>query len=200
MSRFLGMKSNRNYGGFLPFSAVLDSADSWLTPNYKYLHLVRNQTVPAARWLQPVTKTSTIEITPVYKRASRRGLLQASMPNKLVVAVLEDLLFTVKISDAAKRAGLQTQFVKTEEATLERAKEKPLLIIIDLNCGSVDPVALIGTLKSGDTAKIPLIGFVSHVQGELKQRAHEAGCDMVMARSAFSQNLAQILKRHAGSV
>jgi CheY-like chemotaxis protein len=122
------------------------------------------------------------------------------MPNKLVVAVIEDLLFTVKISDAAKRAGLQTQFVKTEEATLERAKEKPLLIIIDLNCGCVDPIGLIGALKSGDTAKVPVIGFVSHVQGELKQKAHEAGCDMVMARSAFSQNLAQILRRHAGHV
>jgi CheY-like chemotaxis protein len=121
------------------------------------------------------------------------------MLNKLVVAVIEDLLFTVKIGDAAKRAGLQAQFVKTEEATLERAREKPLLMIIDLNCGSVDPIALIGSLKSGDTAKVPLIGFVSHVQGELKQRAHEAGCDMVMARSAFSQNLPQILKRHAGS-
>jgi CheY-like chemotaxis protein len=122
------------------------------------------------------------------------------MPNKLIVAVLEDLLFTVKIGDAAKRAGLQAQFVKTEEATIERAKERPLLIIIDLNCGSVDAIGLIGSLKSGETAKVPLIGFVSHVQGELKQRAHEAGCDMVMARSAFSQNLAQILKRHAGSV
>ena len=73
-------------------------------------------------------------------------------------------------------------------------------MIIDLNCNRVDPIALISRLKSGDTPKVPLIGFVSHVQGELKQKAHEAGCDMVMARSAFSQNLAQILKRHAGAV
>jgi CheY-like chemotaxis protein len=122
------------------------------------------------------------------------------MRNKLVLAIVEDLLFTVKISDAAKRAGLLTQFVKTDEDAIERAKEKPLLIIIDLNCACVDPVALIARLKTGDTGRIPLIGFVSHVQGELKQKAHEAGCDMVLARSAFSQNLPQILKRHAGSV
>jgi hypothetical protein len=38
------------------------------------------------------------------------------------------------------------------------------------------------------------------VQGELKQAAQEAGCDMVMARSAFSQNLQQILKRHSGVI
>jgi hypothetical protein len=35
------------------------------------------------------------------------------------------------------------------------------------------------------------------VQGELKQAAQEAGCYMVLARSAFSQNLSQIMKRHA---
>jgi CheY-like chemotaxis protein len=122
------------------------------------------------------------------------------MRNRQVLAVVEDLLFTVKISDAAKRAGLTSHFVKSEEAAVERAKEKPLLIIIDLNCGSLDPLALISRLKNGDdSSKVPLIGFVSHVQGELKQKAHEAGCDMVMARSAFSQNLPQILKRHAGS-
>jgi CheY-like chemotaxis protein len=122
------------------------------------------------------------------------------MRNRQVLAVVEDLLFTVKISDAAKRAGLTSHFVKSEEAAVERAKEKPLLIIIDLNCGAVDTLALIARLKAGDHSKVPLIGFVSHVQGELKQKAHEAGCDMVMARSAFSQNLPQILKRHAGSV
>jgi hypothetical protein len=45
-----------------------------------------------------------------------------------------------------------------------------------------------------------VIGFLSHVQGELKQKAHETGCDMVLARSAFSQNLPQILKRHSGAL
>jgi hypothetical protein len=35
------------------------------------------------------------------------------------------------------------------------------------------------------------------VQGELKMKATEAGCDMVLPRSAFSQNLAQLLRRHA---
>ena len=122
------------------------------------------------------------------------------MRHKYLLAVLEDLLFTVKIDGAAKRAGLTTQFVQSEEAAVERAKEKPLVIIIDLNCRSLDPLALIVKLKDSDSSKVPLIGFVSHVQGELKQKAHQAGCDVVMARSAFSQNLPQILKRHADAV
>jgi hypothetical protein len=40
------------------------------------------------------------------------------------------------------------------------------------------------------------VGFVSHVQGDLKVKAVEAGCDVVMPRSAFSQNLVSILRRH----
>ena len=118
---------------------------------------------------------------------------------KTILAVLEDLFFTVKINESAKRAGMPAVFVKTETDALARAKDRPAVMIIDLNCGSIDPLQLIRTMKADPELKgINLIGYVSHVQGELKQQAQEAGCNMVMPRSAFSQNLPQILKRHAG--
>jgi CheY-like chemotaxis protein len=122
-----------------------------------------------------------------------------TLGKKRVLAVVEDLLFTVKIADAAKRNGLEAQFVKTEEAALAGLEQQPLLVIIDLNVNAVEPVSLIRKLKASDAAKVSIIAFVSHVQGELKQQAHDAGADMVMARSAFSTNLTQILKRHAGT-
>jgi|SRR5579884_768027 len=123
------------------------------------------------------------------------------MRKKKVLAVVEDLLFTVKIADAAKRAGLEAEFLKSDKDVLDKARENPLLIIVDLNCGCVEPIGLISKLKSEpETKPISLIGFLSHVQGELKQKAQEAGANIVMARSAFSQNLQQILKRHAGVV
>ena len=124
----------------------------------------------------------------------------AKNDKKKILAVLEDLLFTVKINDAAKRSGLDVEFVRSGKDVLEKARLQPLLIILDLNANSVEPLKLIADLKSDDQTKdISLIGYVSHVQGELKQQAHDAGCDMVMARSAFSTNLQLILKRHAGS-
>ncbi len=120
---------------------------------------------------------------------------------KKILAVVEDLMFTVKIADAAKRVGLDAQFIKSEKDVLEQAKEKPLLIILDLNFESVHPLGLISKLKGdGDLKSISLIAFLSHVQGELKLKAQEAGANIVMARSAFSQNLQQILKRHAGVI
>jgi PleD family two-component response regulator len=118
-----------------------------------------------------------------------------------VLVVVDDLLFTVKINDAAKRAGLDAQFLKSEKDLLDKAEENPLLIILDLNATSVHPLNLISKLKgNGDLKNVSVIGFLSHVQGELKQKAQEAGANMVMTRSAFSQNLQQILKRHAGIV
>ena len=123
------------------------------------------------------------------------------MESKKVLAVLEDLFFTVKINEAAKRAGLAITFVKSEQDALEQAKLQPALIILDINFQGIDPLNLIRKLKADElTRRINLIGYLSHVQGELKLQAQEAGCDMVMARSAFSQNMSQIFKRHAGSM
>jgi len=119
---------------------------------------------------------------------------------KKVVAAVSDLLFTVKINDAARKVGLRVDFVKSEQDVIEQASQQPSVIILDLNFTDVNPLKLISELKGNSHHKnISLIGYLSHVQGELKKQAHDAGCDIVMTRSAFSQNLQQILKRHVGS-
>ena len=120
---------------------------------------------------------------------------------KRVLAVVTDLFFSVKLADAAKRCGLALEFVKDPKELLEKAQGKPSLSVFDLNFDAVQPLELISKLKSQAATKgVSLLGYLSHVQGELKQSAQEAGCDMVMARSALSQNLTQIFKRHSGVV
>ncbi len=112
---------------------------------------------------------------------------------------MEDLFFTVKINEAAKRAGLKVEFLKSEIDVLLRAKTQPSLIIIDLNFQGVDALKLVAELKAdSETKGINLLGYLSHVQGELKLKAQEAGCDTVLPRSAFSQSMPQIFKRYAG--
>ncbi len=119
--------------------------------------------------------------------------------SKRVLAVVNDLFFSVKLSESAKRAGLALEFVKEGKEVIEKAGEKPSLIIFDLNFEAVQPLHLIAELKGKpETKSISLIGYLSHIQAELKQQAQAAGCDMVMARSAFSQNMPQIFKRHSG--
>jgi CheY-like chemotaxis protein len=119
-------------------------------------------------------------------------------PRKILVSV-DDLFFVAKIGDAARRAGMSVEFVKTPAELIAKAlAEPPALVIVDMNTHSHAPLELIAQLKAEPTLKhVSVIGFVQHVDGELKQQAHLAGADMVMARSAFSLNLPQILKRHA---
>ena len=121
-----------------------------------------------------------------------------TISKKKVVAVLSDLMFTVKIQEAAKRAGLEVVFVKSLESALAQAKDSPAVMIVDLNTTALDALEFISTLKGdAETSKVNLLGYVSHVQSDLKQAAQEKGCDTVIARSAFSQNLPTILRRYA---
>jgi PleD family two-component response regulator len=117
---------------------------------------------------------------------------------KRVLAVVTDLFFSVKLADAAKRAGLALEFVKEPKEVLAKAKQRPSLIIFDLNFDAAEPLKLIAKLKGdSETKGISLLGYLSHVQGELKQQAHEAGCNMVLARSQFSQTMSEIFRRHS---
>ncbi len=121
------------------------------------------------------------------------------MPSKKLLALVSDLMFTVKINEVAKRSGLQVEYAKSDDEFLAKAQSIPALAIMDLNITSASPVDLIAKLKSDDAMKaINIMCYVSHVQADLKQQAQDAGADIVLARSAFSTNLPQILKRHSG--
>jgi CheY-like chemotaxis protein len=120
--------------------------------------------------------------------------------NSRIFAFVDDLFFAAKIQETARKMNVKVEFVKSDKDLVERmeqnGEEKPSLIIFDLNHNSVKPLTLIPKLKSKLKKGTSIIGFLSHVQGDLKQKAHEVGCDMVLPRSAFSQNLPQLLRRH----
>jgi CheY-like chemotaxis protein len=121
-----------------------------------------------------------------------------SVQPRKVLAVMTDLFFSAKIHDMAKKVGMSVEFVKDKPTVLEKLKEKPSLVIFDLNCDAAEPISTIRAIKSDpETKRVSTIGFVSHVQTDLKMEAQESGCDMVVARSVFAQNLPLIFKRHA---
>ena len=118
------------------------------------------------------------------------------MENKTVLAVVNDIFFSAKISAAAKQAGVKVEYVTAQEKLLEKAAAGPAMIVFDLNFDAARPLELIGKLKADPaTRQIKLLGFLSHVQVDLQRAAVEAGCDEVMPRSAFSMNLNEILSR-----
>jgi len=114
---------------------------------------------------------------------------------------IEDLFFFAKINEAARKLGIKVAFVKNDPETLAKItegpeEERPSLIVFDLNNVAAKPMTLIPKIKSKLKRGTSVIGFLSHLQGDLKAKAVEAGCDMVMPRSAFSQNLPTLLRRH----
>jgi hypothetical protein len=118
-----------------------------------------------------------------------------------IFALVDDLFFLAKIQEVARKLNVKVEFIKSEKDLAEKngeeeAEDKPSLIIVDLNSSSIKPLPTITKLRSRFKKSTSIVGFVSHVQGDLKVKAQEAGCDVVMPRSAFSQNLPNILRRH----
>ena len=118
---------------------------------------------------------------------------------------IEDLFLTAKISETARKLGVKVAFVKNEkdalaELTSGEDENKPSLIVFDLNNANAKPLTTIPKLKTKLKRSASILGFLSHLQGDLKAKAVEAGCDTVMPRAAFSQNLPNLLRRYGAEV
>ena len=112
-----------------------------------------------------------------------------------VLAAVDDLLFRSKISETAEQLGIEARFPRSKGKLLDALRESaPELLVLDLNSVRFDPLELLRIVKSDEaTQQVPTVGFLSHVQGDLAVAARKAGCDYVMARSAFTKDLPQIL-------
>ena len=118
-----------------------------------------------------------------------------------ILCFIEDLFVVAKLQETAKKLGVKVGFLKADKDTISRLTDtpeadRPSLIVFDLNNAAAKPLALIPKLKAKLKRGTSVIGFLSHLQGDLKVKAIEAGCDMVMPKSAFSQNLPNLLRRH----
>jgi DNA-binding NarL/FixJ family response regulator len=117
----------------------------------------------------------------------------------MILCVVDDLMFSVKISAAAKAVRANVIFERVPQAVLPRIRdERPALVIFDLNSSRLNPMETIAAIKGdADLQGTRTLGYVSHVQSSVIAAARAAGCDEVLARSAFSDKLGEILTRHA---
>ena len=109
-----------------------------------------------------------------------------------VVVLVDDLFFQSKIVETARHTSVDLKLCSTPDAFLaEIERGAPALAIVDLNARA-NPLSAIERLKATGN-QLPVIGYLSHVQTDLAERAKAAGCREVMPRSKFSMNLAAIL-------
>jgi hypothetical protein len=118
-----------------------------------------------------------------------------------IYCFIEDLFILAKIQEVSKKLGIKVAFLKPEKDVITRLTEtreedRPALILFDLNNANAKPLTLIPKIKAKLKRGTSIVGFLSHIQGDLKSKAVEAGCDTVMPRSTFSQNLPSMLRRY----
>ena len=152
---------------------------------------------------------STIQITRQRPRrllsrgesGTRRRLpVREDAPTR-IFCFIDDLFFQAKIQETARKLGVKVEFVKGDKEAVARMTdvpeaERPTLVVFDLNNLNAKPMTLIPKFKAKFKKATSIMGFLNHLQGDLKMKAIEAGCDTVMPRSAFSQSLPNLLRRY----
>jgi hypothetical protein len=118
-----------------------------------------------------------------------------------IFCFIEDLFFQAKIQETARKLGVKVEFIKGDKESVAHLTdmpeaERPALVVFDLNNLNAKPMTLIPKLKTKLKKATSIIGFLNHLQSDLKMKAIEVGCDTVMPRSAFSQSLPNLLRRY----
>src|SRR5580765_927272 len=115
----------------------------------------------------------------------------------MILALLDDLMFSSKIKTTAGQLGIAVAFARSADSALSQMRSTPpSLVILDLNNARIDPLRVVASMKADAAlATIPTVGFASHVQVDVIEAARQAGVGEVMARSAFTQKLPEILER-----
>jgi PleD family two-component response regulator len=113
----------------------------------------------------------------------------------MILAVLDDLMFSSKIKTAAAQLGVAVTFARSKDAALAAMRATaPTLVILDLNNARVDPLGIVAAMKQEPAlASVPTLGYASHVQTDVIDAARLAGVGAVLARSAFTTQLGDIL-------
>jgi DNA-binding NarL/FixJ family response regulator len=113
----------------------------------------------------------------------------------MIVCLIDDLIFSVKISTAAKSLGVALHFERAPDQVLRTVREQaPSLVIFDLNSARLKPMEAIAAMKADPGLQaVRTLGYVSHVDSATIAAARDAGIDQVLARSAFADRLGEIL-------
>jgi hypothetical protein len=126
--------------------------------------------------------------------------IRENAPTRIFLFV-DDLFFVAKTQETARKLGVKVEFVKGDKEVVARIldvpeADRPALLVFDLNNLNAKPMTLIPKFKTKFKKAVSIIGFLNHLQGDLKMKGIEAGCDVVMPRSAFSQSLPNLLRRY----
>jgi uncharacterized protein len=142
----------------------------------------------------------------------------------IIVGFVADLMFSVKIEEAAEKLGFQVRWIEDARELSPAGKDAPIperqlgehlvgpgavlldrlsrwqpsLLIFDLNNEHIPWQEWIPMLTSVPTTRrIPVLCFGSHVDIHATEAARSAGANAVVARSRFSSALPELIQKYA---
>ena len=102
----------------------------------------------------------------------------------------DDLIFTSRITGTARGLGLAVRPARTPDALLElAAQDAPACVIVDLAFPGLRVPDLIRNLGASGRTLPRLVAYGAHVDAAGLHAARQAGCDVVLPRSAFVEQL-----------
>jgi CheY-like chemotaxis protein len=106
------------------------------------------------------------------------------------VMLCDDLIFFSRVAGTARAQGFIVKQARTVAELLEQVRQlAPGGVIVDLHNDGLDVVELLAALREVCPVMPRVIAFGSHVEAETLRAARTAGCDRVLPRSQFVEEL-----------
>ena len=117
---------------------------------------------------------------------------EATGPEGLLLS--DDLIFTSRITGTARGLGLTVRAARSADALVELARQAPpRAVLIDLSNPGLELPELLRRLAEACPALPRVVAYGSHVDTATLRAAREAGCDPVLPRSKFVEELPRAL-------
>ncbi len=114
-----------------------------------------------------------------------------------VVALVPDLLFGSKVLSMLEGAGHEVTLTGQEDEARTEAEFADVLVV-DLTTDTIDGIMLVDSMAAGGELRgHRTLGFYSHVETDVPDRARDAGFDLVVPRSRMAREGAQLVGRLA---
>jgi CheY-like chemotaxis protein len=118
------------------------------------------------------------------------------MPDEAAVGYLlsDDLMFTSRITGTARDLGLVVKPFRAAAIMQGLAqKQPPRCVLLDLANPTLAVEELVPWLKAECVPPPRVVAYGSHVDVDVLKAAREAGCDVVLPRSKFVEDLPNAL-------
>jgi CheY-like chemotaxis protein len=107
----------------------------------------------------------------------------------------DDLIFTSRVTGTARALGLHVRTARSATGLVEMVRRwPPPCVLIDLHNPGLDLSGLLRDLAAACPTRPRVVAYGSHVEAATLRAAREAGCDLVLPRSKFVEELPASLR------